>query len=48
MKNFAQVTLLVAFLVMADPGSVLAQQDAHFRRVTTTASSVAAPLALRS
>ena len=39
MKDFAQVTLLVAFLVVGNAGSVFAQQGSHFQRVTTTASS---------
>jgi hypothetical protein len=39
MKDFAQLTLLFAFLLVGHAGSVFAQQDAHFRRVTTTASS---------
>jgi hypothetical protein len=39
MRNFAQVTLLGALLVMANAPSVFAQQGSHFQRVTTTASS---------
>ncbi len=39
MRNFAQVTLLGAFLVMANAPSGFAQQGSHFQRVTTTASS---------